>query len=793
MNGGSGMVGRRLGRKRPWLGVVVALALVVGSGVPVQMAEPSARAGWPLMVVILDGLDWAWLDRFAMGEGTPQLRALIQGAARAVYNPLSPFRAGAGAYLNLATGVRIESAGAVRLAAGETAAGIFERRAGYPPSPGARVLLDLPRLREESRAAGSFAPLGWLGEGLREAGVRVVLMGDDRWVAPPAEGGVDLPPVAAWAGRSSPLAAAGLLLVDTRGEIGAVRPLTVEDPSAPGGLRTQWERVPALLRDMAAADGADRETTADRMLAVVASGDLWRRLREEPEMAAPVRESHHRALARALDQLVGWWQADPYWSRGSLLLLGATARSMDGRDGRLLSAIVWRGPWEPRALRSLTARRDGLVMAIDLAPTLARMAGIPVPSGVIGRPLVLGSPAPSVEALRDWADARALVWSGRMRVMSDLITAQVLVLAAGLALAAALRVGRPSGWVRALAGSRLPGLARLALAWAVAVPLVLLHPWVAVPPATGWGGTTWSLAAVAAGAAGVAWVARRAGRRLGVSAAAVIAALSMAVLAADVIGHLDLIARSFMGYDLIGGARLYGIGNEHVGLLLGSALVAAGELGERWPRASWALTLILLGLAWMVAAPDLGANVGGSLAMATGVGVAAAGWYADARPRLRAAVARALTGAALAACLVGIAWALDVGAAAAEQSHLALTAQKAQELGPAYVISVAARKLALNWRLLRYSLYSRVLFTAMVVVMAAFWLPAGGLLRALTDHPRMRVTLEASALGAAVALVANDSGVTAAAGALLVPAAWVLERALDAALAARATRAHGEP
>ncbi|NLG69731.1 MAG: hypothetical protein GX496_09270, partial [Firmicutes bacterium] len=180
-------------------------------------------------------------------------------------------------------------------------------------------------------------------------------------------------------------------------------------------------------------------------------------------------------------------------------------------------------------------------------------------------------------------------------------------------------------------------------------------------------------------------------------------------------------------------------------------------------------------------------------AMATGVGVAAAGWYADARPRLRAAVARALTGAALAACLVGIAWALDVGAAAAEQSHLALTAQKAQELGPAYVISVAARKLALNWRLLRYSLYSRVLFTAMVVVMAAFWLPAGGLLRALTDHPRMRVTLEASALGAAVALVANDSGVTAAAGALLVPAAWVLERALEASLAARATRSHGEP
>ena len=790
MNLGSGREGRRPARTGPWLGVVVAIALCLGP--IVHAAEPSAQAGWPLLVVTLDGLDWAWLERSAMGEQTPHLQALIQGAARGVYNPLAPFRDGAGAYLSLATGVRVESASAVRLASGEPAASIFERRTGRSPSPGAYLLLDLPRLQEESRTSGSFAPLGWLGEGLREAGVRVALMGDDRWVATPAEGGPELPPVAAWADRSSPLAAAGLLVVDTQGQIEAVQPLAVSDPTAPGGLRTDWGSVPGRLREMAGAGGADGEAAGDRVLAVVASGDLWRLLREGPEMAAPAREAHHRALAAELDRLVGWWQGDPYWSRGSLLLLGATAPSMDGRDGRLLSAIVWRGPWEPRALRSLTARRDGLVMAIDVAPTLARMAGISVPSGVIGRPLALGSPAPSVGALRDWADDRALIWSGRMRVMGGLITAQVLILAVGLGLAAALRMGHPSGWVHALSESRGPGLVRLALAWAVAVPLVLLHPWVAAPPVPAWGGTTWSLAAVAVGAGAVAWVAGRVGRRLGVSATTVIAASSVAVLAADVMGRLDLIARSFMGFDLIGGARMYGIGNEHMGLLLGSALVAAGEIGERWPRASWALTLVLLGLAWMVAAPGLGANVGGLLAVATGVGVAAAGWHADARPRLRAAVARALAGAALAACLLTVAWTLDAGAATGQQSHLAMTVEKAQELGPAYVISVAARKLALNWRLLRYSLYSRVLFTAMLVVMAAFWLPAGGLLRALTDNPRMRVTLEASALGAAVALMANDSGVTAAAGALLVPAAWVLERALKAAPAARATRTDGE-
>lgn len=762
-------------------GILAALALadaLWGCGGALARAAPAepargadfTRSGWPLLVVVLDGLDWDWIHRFATGDGTPHLRALVLESARAAYNPLASFRDGSGAYLSAALGVRVEGSAPLRLEAGPQARGIFLRRTGLSPPEGRHLLLDLPLLSAQGAASGGFAPLGWLGGGLRRAGVRLVLLGDDRWQqGPTGEPEAALP---GWAREGSPLAAAGLLAVDRRGTAPPVRVVSVPDPSAPGGLRTGWELLPELLGDEAARAGGSR-----RVMAVVASGDLRRRLAEAPQMAPEAREAHHRALAEALDRLAAWWQRDPFWGRGSLLLLGGTGPSTDGRDGRLLAAMLWRGPWGARALTSGTTRRDGLVVAIDLAPTLARMAGVPVPAGVVGRPLAPGGPAPGAAALRDFARSRAVIWSGRLRVMGVLITLQVLVLALGLALSLVRRL-EGAGLLGSGAGGRLAAAARLAVAWTAAVPLALLVPWVADPPVAGWAGPAWSVGSAAAAAAALAWAADAAGKRLGLGATPVIAALTAAALAADLLGRLDLVARSMMGFDLIGGARLYGIGNEHAGLLIGSALIAAGEAARRWPWARWPLTAALLGLAWMVASPDLGANVGGSLAFAAAVGACAAGWHADSRPRVGAALARAAAGAAVAACLLLAAYLQDAGAPADRQSHLALTAAKAQSVGGAYVVSVAARKLALNWRLLRYSLYSRVLFVAMLVVMTAFWLPSGGPLRALKRHPALRVALEASALGAAVALVANDSGVTAAAGALLVPAAWVLERVL---------------
>ena len=121
-------------------------------------------------------------------------------------------------------------------------------------------------------------------------------------------------------------------------------------------------------------------------------------------------------------------------------------------------------------------------------------------------------------------------------------------------------------------------------------------------------------------------------------------------------------------------------------------------------------------------------------------------------------------------------WERQAGAPA--RTHLGRALELTGSVGPAYAAAVAARKVALNWRLVRYSLYSRLAAVALVAVLAAFWRPSGALRAALERLPRLRLALEAAAVGAGAALVANDSGITAAATALLGPAALVLEMAL---------------
>ncbi|MEW6046017.1 MAG: hypothetical protein AB1609_05985, partial [Bacillota bacterium] len=598
------------------------LALVLGlaaaaCAAPPRPAQPGQ--GWPVLVVVLDGLDWAWIDRYVWSGQAPHLERLVKEAALAVYNPLAADPEPVGAYLTAATGSRVEAFAPVVLGAGEPARKILERRAGRAPRQGSHYLLNLPRLAGEARESRSFAPPGWLAESLRRAGVQTVLLGDTAWLAP-AEAGAEL----RWVSRSSPISLAALLVADPTGAVERAYALSEEDPGAAGGLRTRWNELPRRLGALVAGCASCQPGGERRWLAVVASADLWRLRQEEGELSSAAREAHHRALAGELDRVVGWWASDPFWGGGSLLLFGAAPGPAARQSGEHLTAMVWRGPWGPGAILSPTARRAGFVTAVDLAPTLASLAGSAVPPGVVGRPLTFGGPPPEPPRLEAFSLARAGIWRGRFRVMSVLITAQVLVLGAALAraaLAGPLASTRlPGGWVSAL--NRVRPF-QLATAWAAAVPVALLNPWVAAPPVKEVAGSVWAVVAASLGAAVVAWAAEGASRRFNCTATFVVSALSAGVIVCDLVFRLDLVGRSFMGYDLIGGARFYGIGNEHMGLLLGSSLVAAAEVGERWPRLRPASTAALLGVAWLVAAPGRGANVGGAVATATAFGAAA--------------------------------------------------------------------------------------------------------------------------------------------------------------------------
>src|SRR5690606_15577095 len=122
--------------------------------------------------------------------------------------------------------------------------------------------------------------------------------------------------------------------------------------------------------------------------------------------------------------------------------------------------------------------------------------------------------------------------------------------------------------------------------------LPLLEPWLApwlapdapvLPPERPY----LVLAVIGGLALALAGLASRAGRPAGTGPFVALSLATAAALVADVTQGAPLIKSSLLGYDPITGARFYGIGNEYMGVLIGTTLVGATGLLDRFPRRSW--------------------------------------------------------------------------------------------------------------------------------------------------------------------------------------------------------------
>ena len=96
---------------------------------------------------------------------------------------------------------------------------------------------------------------------------------------------------------------------------------------------------------------------------------------------------------------------------------------------------------------------------------------------------------------------------------------------------------------------------------------------------------------------------------------ALIVALTVVALTADQITGSHLIQNSVLGYDPMAGARYYGIGNEYMGILLGSSIVLAGAFYQKYPHGGWlpVIALFFVFQSVIIGSPQLGANSDGMI------------------------------------------------------------------------------------------------------------------------------------------------------------------------------------
>src|SRR5690606_17096146 len=119
------------------------------------------------------------------------------------------------------------------------------------------------------------------------------------------------------------------------------------------------------------------------------------------------------------------------------------------------------------------------------------------------------------------------------------------------------------------------------------------------------------------------------GRKDPVFAFTLLCTATVLALGIDTATGASLMQRSHLGYDPIGGSRYYGIGNEYMGVLIGSAAIAAGGWLDKARRPGaihvrrgplWVVAVGFAAIVFLLASPVHGVNFGGTIAAVVGFG-----------------------------------------------------------------------------------------------------------------------------------------------------------------------------
>lgn len=804
------------------------------NGVPARPPQEGDAAGKVsalervLFVVSVPGLSFLELTDAEL-EYMPHLRQWMQRAAVGAMNVRTPERGIEDSYLTLGAGApAIVRKGVPPLERGESwrgesAQALYRRLYAAaaadladPSLPPRIVFPSIGAVRRQNEQARYGAVPGLLGEMLAQHGVNRYVFGsgtrspeareerdtDDRGAAdrfaeersdavrPEAENAADddvrslLRPERdaegdaaagtdaerSGAERRAPESAdedgryAPLLLMDFAGTVpyGMIGGrLLREDAGMPLGLATDFDRLRQQLQNV--------EKPA---VVLMELGDLHRLYEEQAHYDPEAFRVAKRKVLAATDAflgklLSGLGEEDALWLFSPLPNKDAVSQK------RLLAPwlIMESGTSAQRILTSPTTRQPGIVSNLDFAPTMLRFFDAELPSSLTGEP-VKASVRPNAWAgLMDDLEHIRAVYTVRPRLLYPYVSYEIAVLLLGLLAALA-------GWRPAARWLRLPLLSLLA---GPAVMLLLGYM------------TRWTEPAMIAGfVAGVAALTWATGRMGGLRPLLMISALNAGLILVDGLAFDAAgMKRSVLGYDPNYGARYYGIGNEYMGVLVGSVVLWVSIfLHERVKKAGTArreravAVAVGAGLAavtFYLALPMFGTNAGGAISAAVAFGFAWMRWFTGKRGqpipwrKLSAVVA------GFGALALAILWVsnMAIPAAAGQESHIGKAMRQLFSGNLEAIGLIVIRKLEMNLHLINVSVWSRLLVTGLVVVAVLVLRPRGVFRRWQERLPLMMHGFSANAIGAITALLVNDSGIVSAATIILCVASPMLLFILD--------------
>ena len=648
---------------------------------------------------------------------------LEQGAAALLNTGTASSSIGRHLYVTMGAGSRALGTDSGRLAFmrdeefnGSVAAQVFVRRQGRQPQ-GEIIHLGMAEIIRANESLQHPVRPGLLGSTLHAYGKKTAFIGN-------ADG-------------KTVNREAALLLVDEWGQIdyGIVNAeILREDDMFPYGLRMDKEKVwSAFLHVYERAD-----------VILIDWGDTTRFNEYRPLMLEERAKQVEGQIFRDLSWFLAKIHAKMDAADVLLVLAGIPVTGATGAQN--LGFLLLLGPSvEPGTLlTSPTTRRPGLAAVIDLAPFILQKLEVKVPGEMLGRALKPAGPGRIADllAMRKSIDR---IYRLRPPLLKTYVLLQIIfVLGALVNLFLRLIPGR-------YINSLLLGL--------LTVPLLLLYlplDRFALPLA---------MVLTVISAVILVIILQVFCKHIIARFAAIAVATSVS-LVIDVLRDARLMKVSVLGYDPISGARYYGLGNEYMGVLVGSAILGVVALFTLWPRFRkqlLAVTMIyFLGIIYLLFSPHNGTNFGGTLTAIVAFGMTLA-VLLHIKPKGKTLLLL-IAGLSL---LAFVALQLNLQLPENEQSHLGRTITLLQNHGWKALQDIIWRKGAMNLRLLRYSQWSRVLLAFLGVLAVLFCRPQGVIRKLREKYPAIAAGFLGIIAGSIAALCFNDSGVVAAATTLL--------------------------
>ncbi len=481
--------------------------------------------------------------------------------------------------------------------------------------------------------------------------------------------------------------------------------------------------------------------------------------------------------------------------------------------GYRLTPVVYYNPANPGGglLRSATTRVPGLVANIDIAPSVANHLGLSSPVFFFGVPFKAGLSEGHLQKTAALSERTARTYTQRPSVIKGYLLMLIILILSGLA--GVLLRFQPVRFLR----TGLYGL--------LYFPLALL-----LAPAFGFFPTESFplnflflvvLTVIFVVFTALLW-------RKPMKFFSVAGLLIFGFITADLLGGSPLQSRSFLGYDPIGGARFYGIGNEYMGVMIGSFILGFGSLVslrlkglEGWEERRnltnlpeirpmvWLFAALSFIILYLMASPAFGANFGGAVTAALSFSLSLGGfvslqygenplsWIRSSLNNKRKRQPRLLTLVAIPLLFIlltgSLLYFLNLPRPGAAVSHLGRTLELVQKDGFGELINTAVRKLEMNYKLVRYSLWTRALIVMITLISILYYYPVGLIRSIFAGEPGFRVTMGGIIAATVTALIVNDSGVVAAATTILYGGLPMLILALGEYFPQNYSKAAGDP